>query len=421
MATTPSTPSGSLSPDTEKLPSLVHDTRTDHLTPGGGDVLDDQDPHSKGCSGLTSSRTTSTSPTPSRAARRARSDVGSVLARHSSVADAVSLASIDRPPSAEEKLPPSKIYHPLSFPVLALLMPASIFGVLARLGLQAITTYDGRSIFPLAWVQAAGCLIMGFALEMKEPFGRFYGPLYTAVTTGFCGSLTTFSGWQLDIFESWLNGTASHRDWFRDAIDGVGKTVFTLAISLSAVSFGAHLATLVVPHVPTLPPPPRRVRHALSALGVLVYAAAYPAYFRLPAAYRHDATAALLFSFPGTLSRYLLSVQLNGRLALFPLGTFAANVVGTALLGTFQVLQSVQHPHPLSPNACSVLKGLADGYCGCLTTVSTFATEVIALDNRKSWLYVGLSWLVCQIVLAVILGPSIGAGHVSRQITCRYN
>lgn len=43
-----------------------------------------------------------------------------------------------------------------------------------------------------------------------------YGPLYTAVTTGFCGSLTTFSGWQLDIFESWINGTASHRDWFRD-------------------------------------------------------------------------------------------------------------------------------------------------------------------------------------------------------------
>ena len=45
---------------------------------------------------------------------------------------------------------------------------------------------------------------------------RSYGPLYTALTTGFCGSLTTFSGWQLDVFESWINGTASDRDWFRD-------------------------------------------------------------------------------------------------------------------------------------------------------------------------------------------------------------
>ena len=107
-----------------------------------------------------------------RSLRRGRSDVGEVLARHESVQDAEELASIDRPPSEEDKIPPSKTYQPLSFPVLALLMPASIFGVLARLGLQAITTYDGRSIFPLAWVRGAGCLIMGFALNLKEPFGQ---------------------------------------------------------------------------------------------------------------------------------------------------------------------------------------------------------------------------------------------------------
>lgn len=105
-----------------------------------------------------------------RSMSRQRSDIGSILTEHESVSDAEELASIDRPPS--EKLPLSKIYRPLSFPVLALLMPASIFGVLARLGLQAITAYDGRSIFPLAWIQAAGCLVMGFALGTKEPFGR---------------------------------------------------------------------------------------------------------------------------------------------------------------------------------------------------------------------------------------------------------
>ncbi|OSD04198.1 hypothetical protein PYCCODRAFT_1407848 [Trametes coccinea BRFM310] len=404
----------------EKPPELVHESTQDHLhsddtqTPQNDKIVSDS---------MASSRTVSASPTPLRrmsTSGRVRSDVGSVLAHHTSVSDAASLASIDRPPSEEEKLPPSKIYHPLSFPVLALLMPASIFGVLARLGLQAITTFDGRSIFPLAWVQAAGCLIMGFALGMKEPFGRFYGPLYTAVTTGFCGSLTTFSGWQLDIFTSWINGTGAHRDWFRDAIDGVGKTVFTLAISLSAVSFGAHLSTLVVPICPALPPPSRRIRYTLSALAVCVYAAAFPAYFRLPAAYRHEATAALLFSFPGTLTRYLLSVQLNPRLKLFPLGTFVANTFGTALLGTFQVLQSLPAGDTLSAHSCAILKGLGDGYCGCLTTVSTFAAEVDALDNRRSWLYVTLSWLMSQILLAVILGPSISAGHVARQATCRY-
>jgi hypothetical protein len=52
--------------------------------------------------------------------------------------------------------------------VLLLLIPASIFGVLARLGLEALVTYDGQSISTLAYVQGLGCFVMGFGLEMKE-------------------------------------------------------------------------------------------------------------------------------------------------------------------------------------------------------------------------------------------------------------
>lgn len=92
------------------------------------------------------------------------------IARHETIEDAESLASVDLPP--EEGLPLAKVYHPGSPHVLALLAPASIFGVLARLGLLALTTYEGRSIFPLAYVQAIGCLIMGFGLGLKNPLGR---------------------------------------------------------------------------------------------------------------------------------------------------------------------------------------------------------------------------------------------------------
>lgn len=74
--------------------------------------------------------------------------------------------------SAEERIPLSKTYEPLSFPVIALLMPTAVFGVLARLGIVALTTYNGESIFPLAYVQALGCLIMGFCLRLKEPLGQ---------------------------------------------------------------------------------------------------------------------------------------------------------------------------------------------------------------------------------------------------------
>lgn len=108
---------------------------------------------------------------------------------------------VDIIPSAEEGIPLSKIYEPLSFPVIALLMAPAVFGVLARLGLVALATYDGESVFPLAYVQALGCLIMGFCLRLKEPLGQLYvlrnahtnllitgagsyAPLYTALTTG---------------------------------------------------------------------------------------------------------------------------------------------------------------------------------------------------------------------------------------------
>jgi len=82
--------------------------------------------------------------------------------------------TVERLPGGEEGIPPLKTYGPLSFPVVVLLMPASVFGVLARLSLVALMSYDDHSVFPLAYAQAVGCLVMGFALEMKEPMGQLY-------------------------------------------------------------------------------------------------------------------------------------------------------------------------------------------------------------------------------------------------------
>ncbi|KIK94694.1 hypothetical protein PAXRUDRAFT_142344 [Paxillus rubicundulus Ve08.2h10] len=297
-------------------------------------------------------------------------------------------------------------------------MPASIFGVLLRLGLQALVTYSSQSIFPLAYIQATGCFIMGIALGMKASFGTFYGPLYTAVATGFCGSLTTFSGWQVDIFNSWVNTGRFHRTPLQSFIDGFTKTWVTLVLSLASLLFGSHISGLILPHIPVVPPPSKTVRYTLTVMSVMSYAATFPAYLLLPVNYRHQATAALLFSYPGTLTRYLLSMKLNPLIRVFPLGTLTANALGTALLGFFHVLQGV--PFAVSPNACSLLQGLGDGYCGCLTTVSTFAAEVDALDGPKAWLYVTLSWVVGQLLLLVIMGSSFWTGRVSEQMTCTF-
>lgn len=159
-------------------------------------------------------------------------------------------------------------------------------------------------------------------------------------------------------------------------------------------------------------------RDILTVVSVLTYVATIPIYFKLSPDFRHQATAAMLFSFPGTLTRYTLSMKATPLLKLFPLGTFLANTSATALIGTFHILQRVHHLP--SQNACAILQGLMDGYCGCLSTISTFAVEIGVLTKRKAWIYVALSWVVSQLLLLVILGPSWWAGGVKDSVSCTF-
>jgi fluoride exporter len=208
-------------------------------------------------------------------------------------------------------------------------------------------------------------------------------------------------------------------DGYLQLIDGLTKAIFTLVVALASTSYGAHLACMIAPYVTPLPSPSRLVRYILTIAAILTYAATFPAYFLLPSDFRHQATSALLFSYPGTLTRYILSIQLNPISKIMPLGTFAANALGTALLGAFSVLQRTASPP--SQNACAILQGLGDGYCGCLTTVSTFAVEVETLKTRKAWFYAAVSLITGQLLLLVIMGSAFWAGHVREQATCRYS
>jgi len=61
----------------------------------------------------------------------------------------------------------SSYASPTSFEALTLLIPGTILGLLARLGIQHLSSYPNAAIFSLAWVQGLGCLAMGAALGQK--------------------------------------------------------------------------------------------------------------------------------------------------------------------------------------------------------------------------------------------------------------
>lgn len=88
-------------------------------------------------------------------------------------------------------------------------------------------------------------------------------------------------------------------------------------------------------------------------------------------------------------------------MASFPLGTFSVNVFGTAVLGMAWVLAHV----PLGGTVgCQVLQGVEDGFCGCLTTVSTWVAELSALRRRHAYAYGAVSVGVSLAVLVIIMG-----------------
>jgi len=355
----------------------------------------------------------------SRSTRRSRvptTDDASQISGLEEDARSPSVADISLPPAEEELTVPTRAYAPFSPEVIVLLMPGSVLGALARLGIEALVTYDGQAIFPLAWVQAAGCFIMGFALSLKREIGDFYSPLYTGITTGFCGSVTTFSSWQFDVFTAWDNVEHFRRSWLRTAIDGISRILFTIAISLSAVGFGMHFGRNCRRFLPSLKPASLYLRATFVFLSISIYVLTIPFYVRLSPSFRTKATAALMFSFPGTFLRYFLSWLLNPRLKLFPAGTFTANSLGTAILAMCHVLQATSSGNRSVP--CGILQGLIDGLCGCLTTVSTFAVEVRELKGYRAWTYVIVSVVTGQLLCLVILGPSWWSAGLNADAKC---
>jgi hypothetical protein len=61
---------------------------------------------------------------------------------------------------------------PTSFEALTLLIPGTVLGLLARLGIEHLGRYSNAAIFSLAWVQGLGCLAMGAALGQKVPLTK---------------------------------------------------------------------------------------------------------------------------------------------------------------------------------------------------------------------------------------------------------
>ncbi|KAK4442262.1 CrcB-like protein-domain-containing protein [Podospora aff. communis PSN243] len=320
----------------------------------------------------------------------------------------------------------------------------SLLGTLARLGLQALTIYPGMpTTVPSHWPNFAGSFIMGFLTEDRMLFSNAHPaiapkdttpnrsgdeegntpleleaakkahmahkktiPLYIGLATGFCGCFTSFSSFMRDLFLALSNDLTptSARNGGYSLASVLAVLLTSISLSLSALFVGAHLAIAVEPVTPSLPY--SFMRKVVDRVAVPIAFGAWLAVILLCIfppnhSWRGAATFALAFAPLGCLLRFFVSLRLNSLITSFPLGTFTVNIAGTALLGMAWDLAHV----PLGGVVgCQVFQGIEDGFCGCLTTVSTWVVELSTLRRKHAYTYGGASVAVGFALMVVIMG-----------------
>lgn len=339
----------------------------------------------------------------------------------------------------------------------------SLLGTLARVGVEALTQYpDAPVASRVLWANLGGSFVMGFLVEDRNLFGlpvhlnpdlsaegapeddkqlssihlkhKKTIPLYVGLTTGFCGCFTSFSSFMTDSFLAMSNAldspspTRPYRPYPQPPASRNGGFSFLAllaililhpAVSLAALKVGAHFALLLRPYMPRQIFPTNFTIKILNPLAVVLgfgcwlFGALFLTIFTpssgpSPVSWRARATIPLLFSPPGCILRYYLAKWFNRPGYTFFWGTFIANVFGTLVDA---MAFDLQHARSLGANidggnACAVLLGVQQGFCGCLSTVSTWVVELNGSGKRAGWIY-GLSSVGVSLASVIVVMGSM--------------
>ncbi|KAE8138581.1 CrcB-like protein-domain-containing protein [Aspergillus pseudotamarii] len=351
--------------------------------------------------------------------------------------------------------------------IVSYLVLFSMIGTLLRVVIECLTFYPGAPVnTSVLWANVGGSMIMGFLSEDQELFhfesfktstpGQVKNdpsqraahikahkktvPLFIGLTTGFCGSLTSFSTFMRDVYLAISNNPLVPNGPYHEvslfapgsaslkspnggfSFMSILAVLFTeIGLSLAGLFLGAHIAVSLSQWTPSLPQvwlrkyfdPFSAILAWLSWILVICLVALLPqdhgaATLWSPHSWRGPFLFSLVFAPVGCLSRFYISLKLNSRIIGFPLGTFIVNIVGTMVFG---MAYSIQHATVSTSTltiggitGCEVLEGIMDGFCGCLTTVSTWILELSDLRRRHAYVYGSVSVAVALCFLVIEIG-----------------
>jgi fluoride ion exporter CrcB/FEX len=309
--------------------------------------------------------------------------------------------------------------HVVYFCALAV---ASYVGVVVRIYLSHLSEWNGVPLFPSFSAELVGTAIMGFIAAHAKLLANTHKTIYQAIATGLCGSITTFSSWNSEAAETLLQIGQASPDNATRIIGWVTTLILGVGMPVAALQFGRHLAHISPLSEFKLQQENEQENSSsiqkycvklegitfivcwilLTCLGIAI-----PYHFS-----QLKLMFSIIFAPFGTYLRWHLA-PLNSTFTNFKLGTFVVNVGGSWILaGTIVAkahLSGLVGPQHLGVLA---LSGLGTGFCGCLTTVSTFARELTSLSLVGTYAYAMASILLAQLGMVTIRGTYEWLGNM---------
>ena len=247
----------------------------------------------------------------------------------------------------------------------------SIGGVASRIAILSLV--DEHNFFPdssVISVNVIGSFIIGLVAGCTQ-LAESLPLTYLGITSGFCGSLTTFSSWIYGILETDSSATV-------EVLTGLSMPLVAFLI---AEDFGSSVSVLIRDKTDTKlsTESTKAIDKALVSMTALGSVLSLIMISTIGAAgiTNEQLVACALGPF-GALTRYALSRALNRKTELFMIGTLAANLLAVIILGSLV--------------NCSVTNAWCSeatvGICGSLSTVSSWVLETVKIYRKnKAWAY----------------------------------
>ncbi|ODV89160.1 hypothetical protein CANCADRAFT_134403 [Tortispora caseinolytica NRRL Y-17796] len=301
--------------------------------------------------------------------------------------------------------------------IAAWIIVFSFWGTFTRVGVGDLSNYSGRAVFASAWVQFVGCVTMGFAnaslkSHKSHEWTKSTQIFSKSIIVGYCGSTTSFSTYIVDLFYALANVSDFAGDHARgyNVLTFLTVLIGSIAFSMFGMGLGIHIGSYFdLMELPDKLPYPEEVGVALA---VFHFAACALLVGLVPNSRTYTYSA--LFGPFGALLRWKLG-DLNTKSNHFFWGTWAANMIGTTVICILIPLQGFLErkaaSHFTSVNICEAMLALEVGFCGGLTTISTFIAEIDKLRIQGRGTRITIYYLASVVPTLMIAVIALGIAY----------